>query len=317
MEISDIKFYKSGVVSDETTNGGRISLAAPITSGVKNAVFPRVTSTERTSGKTRYRKMFLANRNSSGETLSDVKLGLLTQSPAQDVFYLAPITAAADTQAEASAITAWYGAGTVNSSVTAGATEITLLFENDDFATDFNYLYLSDGTNYEVAEVSAASFSGNVLTATLAAGLVNAYGVGNHAAMLIELGNLETTKAQNALSSASGTINLSYLTLNNLGAINDTFTLTFTSSTNFTVSGTASGALAGGNISSTYAPINSVTGQPLFSISPSFWGGTWTAGDYVRIDTTGAYKGFWIKEVVPAGAGYEPDNGVNIIWIAD
>lgn len=317
MELTDIKFYKSAVVSDETTNGGRISLAAPIASGAKNAVFPRVTSAERAAGKTRYRKMYLANRNSSGETLSDVKLGLLTQSPAQDVFYLAPITAAADTQTEASAITAWYGAGTVNSGVTAGATEITLLFEDDDFATDFDYLYLTDGTNYEVAEVSSASFSGSVMTVTLAAGLINAYSTGDKAATLINLGNLETTKAQNALSSAAGTINISYMALNNIGAVNDTFTLTFTSATNFTVSGTASGALAGGSTSSTYAPTNPVTGQPLFSISPSFWGGTWTAGDYVRIDTTGAYKGFWVKEVVPAGAGYEPDNGVNFIWIAD
>lgn len=317
MLVTDIKFFKSKIIGDTSTNGGLINLANAVVSGIKGAVFPRVTSAERTSGKTRYRKLFLANRNASGETLGDAKVFLGSQSNGDDVFYIAPATDRDDTQAEASAIASWYGCGTVNSPVSAGATSVSLLFEDDDFATDFTQIYITDGVNYEVAEVSGASFSGNVCTVTLSAGLVNAYSVGNKAGVVVALGDLTTTKSQNALSSASGIINIEYMTLNNVGCIDDTFTLTFTSATTFTVNGANSGTLAGGTTSSTYAPTNSVSGQPLFSISPSFWGGAWTAGDYVKIDTQGAYAPLWLKEVVPAGADYEPDNSVNLSWLAD
>lgn len=317
METTDIKYYKSATVSDLSTNGGLITLSSPVTSGTKNAVFPRVTSTERAAGVTRYRKLFLANRNTSNETISDMKTGLLTQSPGGDRFYIAPVTADNDTQSAASGITKWYGAGEVNSSITAGATSINLLFENSDYATDAAYIYLSDGTNDEIVDVTSASFAGNVMTAVLTTGTVNTYAVGAFAAQLITLGDLIASKTQNAVSSVAGTINTDYMTLNNIGCIDDTYTFTFTSATTFVVSGTNSGALDGGSTSSTYAPVNPVTGQPLFSMTTSFWGGTFASGDYVIMDTKGAYKPFWLKEVVPAGTAYEPDNNVKLVWMAD
>jgi hypothetical protein len=316
MEVSDIKYYKSQVVSSDSTNGGLIGFQSPVVSGVKNSVFPRVSSAERVSGILRYRKLFLANRNAENETLADVRIGLLTKSPADDIFAIAP-AGRTDTQAESSAYTSWYGAGTLDGSATAGSTAVSLLFESDNFADDFTHLYITDGENYEVAEVASAEAVGNLINATLSAPLVNSYSAGDMAAVLINLGTLSPSAVVDGVSSVSGSVDDNYLSVNNIGCADDTFTLLFTSDTAFAVSSEHLGSITGGSVSALYAPLNPVTAQPLFTLSPSFFSGVFQAGESITISTTGAYAPFWLRETVPAGAGYEPSNSVQIIWIAE
>ncbi|KJR40487.1 hypothetical protein MCHI_003616 [Candidatus Magnetoovum chiemensis] len=89
---------------------------------------------------------------------------------------------------------------------------------------------------------------------------------------------------------------------NNIGGVDDTFTITFTNATAFTCAGTLTGSVGTGSILSAFNPTNPNTGEPYFSIGAGAWSGTWTAGDTVEFTATSAKYPFWIKEVIPAGA---------------
>ena len=66
---SELKMFKSAVVTDDTTNGGILDNNAQCVSGVLNNVWPSVFKAERTAGSTKYRKTFLKIDNDDDETL--------------------------------------------------------------------------------------------------------------------------------------------------------------------------------------------------------------------------------------------------------
>ena len=59
---ANLKFYQSTTWSDAAGNGGDIS-ASEITSASSQNIFPNITDAERTSGVTKYKKIFLKNLN--------------------------------------------------------------------------------------------------------------------------------------------------------------------------------------------------------------------------------------------------------------
>ncbi|MEO5357791.1 MAG: hypothetical protein H7844_10895 [Nitrospirae bacterium YQR-1] len=133
---SDISYVKSATVTDTSGNGGRAGYSS-ITNRLKHNLFPRVTRPERINGKTRYRKLFLWNKNSSGETAASVLSYLIFPSPAGDRFYIAAGTQT-DTQNDLDSTYNWAGGGALNSAITAGDSQISILFENNDFYIDNN-----------------------------------------------------------------------------------------------------------------------------------------------------------------------------------
>lgn len=124
---SDIKFYKSSVITNDTTNGGVIS-ANEITDNIINNLFPDLTDAERTAGGTRYRKLFTKNTNSNDIAIEGVAAYIGCPSFAGDAMLIKAGTDT-DTQAAADDYTSWSSAGTLNAGVSAAATELVVNFE--------------------------------------------------------------------------------------------------------------------------------------------------------------------------------------------
>jgi len=91
------------------------------------------------------------------------------------------------------------------------------------------------------------------------------------------------------------------LTLPNVGTVYDTWMITFTSSTDFTVVGTNSGTLASGSTASSYNATNP-NGGYYFQLDSSGWSGSWASGDTIAFTTSPASFPIWMKNVVPTGS---------------
>ena len=132
LEIQDIKFLKSMVITDTDDNGGRMDETKEVPDNVKYNLFPRVTYAERTNGYTRYRKEFIANRNADNEQAYGALYACLMHQNGQDRFYIRP-GIQTDIQADISSETEWFGGGKLASDVNAGATEIQVEFQANDY----------------------------------------------------------------------------------------------------------------------------------------------------------------------------------------
>ena len=135
--VADVKYTKSRVVSDLSSNGGRKSNNTVI-SGARHALFPRVTKTERITGVTRYRKQFWCNENAD----DDIAYGSLqwfeTISNAGDRFYLKEGTQT-DVQSGLTTpatgqVPLWTGTGSLNTLLAGGETTVLLDMESNDFS---------------------------------------------------------------------------------------------------------------------------------------------------------------------------------------
>jgi hypothetical protein len=71
----------------------------------------------------------------------------------------------------------------------------------------------------------------------------------------------------------------------NRGAVKERWALIFTSNTAFRVVGENYGEVGTGNINTLCQPNNTATGVPFFSIPVLGWGGGWSAGNVLRINT--------------------------------
>ena len=321
LTANDIKFFRSKTITDDNSNGGRMDETAEVVSGTKYNLFPRVSYQERTNGITRYRKMFMANRNTANDAAYNALIALIGHSTGDDRFYIVAGTQT-DTQADASGYTGWTGGGLLNADVSAGATSIDVLFESNDYEIPAGAtIVLQDDTKTEWATVSsstAATWSGNVATITLENGLANSFSASNtKVGICVSLGDLTPSLSGISVSSTSGTFDDTQVSLENVGTVYDVWTITFTSSTAFEVSGQYEGAQANGDISTDYSPINPNTSTPYFTIPAAAWGGTWAAGDTVQFTTNPAAAAVWIKEVVPAGAAREANNEENLLWFVE
>lgn len=85
---SDLKLFKSVVISDVNANGGK-ETTTEIVSAVLNNMFPNVTNPERTLGITRYRKAFLRNINALDEKFENTRFWIDFLSTAADYFRVA------------------------------------------------------------------------------------------------------------------------------------------------------------------------------------------------------------------------------------
>lgn len=305
---NELKWYQSTVVNDTSSNGGRISTSlVPTTS---NSWWPNVTESQLASGATQYRKQFLRIDNANNEIGYNVRIGLQKPTPGSDEFYLIKGT---QTDIQSGFSSTLYGAGKLDASVLADATEITVLV--DDGAKiifrDGGLIRISDQAtvggagNAEYATISGTpSVLGDVVTITLAAGLTNGYSSTNtYVSSLIEEATVTGTTTGKVVTSVAGTFDASQMVVGNLGSIYQIVTLTFSSATAFTAtSDSVTFSPNTGTISSTYAPTNVPVGAAYFSIPPACFGGTFAAGNTVVITTVPPAVPVVTKRVVPVGA---------------
>lgn len=84
------------------------------------------------------------------------------------------------------------------------------------------------------------------------------------------------------------------LVLANNGAIQERWALVFTGNTAFSCYGEYSGLVAQGSTAGNFAPVNSDSNVPYFTLDYRGWGSGWTAGNVLRINTLAANYPLWL-----------------------
>ncbi|MBF0517938.1 MAG: hypothetical protein HQK97_12670, partial [Nitrospirae bacterium] len=156
------------------------------------------------------------------------------------------------------------------------------------------------------------SWSGNVLTVKTLEQAANSYSTSNtYCAAALTVGDILTSADSKSIT-GSGTFDMTKVTLDNSGTIDETWTCTFTSATNYTCAGTVSGNAGSGSINAAFTPVNPNIATKYFSIPANAWGGSWQTGNTLQFKTHPAKAPLWLKEVVPAGTTAYSENGTSI-----
>jgi len=313
---NEIIWRPATLMSDTTPaqNGGRMA-GAQLVSGVKNNLFPDVSQAERLAGSVKLRKAFIHIYSAQDVALSNVRVFLDALTPAGDF-----VTFAAGTQTDTEdLVTARpYGIGTLNAAVVGGATVLQVIGELPASYASLQPFRVGDvirvsdrpstgGTgNEEWTTVSDVTYGADFATVTVSPPLANSYAVVNTlvssvysvAQIVGQWGSFSKTSAAGNFDTAT----LGNLVAHNKGTIEETWTLTFTSASAFTVSGQTVGALAtAGSTAADYAPLNPATGTPYFTMKAVGWSGTWATGNQVTFATHPAALPIWYRRQVPAG----------------
>jgi hypothetical protein len=310
---TELKMYRSALVSDTAASNGGVSSANEVVSSVNNNIFPDVPQSERTAGSTKFRKVFYKNTNSADLALLNPRIFLDYYTQGDDAVYFLAGTPA-NLQSALVGTEKLYGAGKLDANVSAGALTISVLIENPavQFFKDGDVIRISDRVDVtsagqeEFAVIDGApSLSGSVVTITLSAVLLNAY-----SAALTRVSNVYAPAATLAPSITNtgvatvgnGDINFAAMSVGNLGTIYDQWTITFSSSTAYSVSGARTGAVGSGSTLSNMAPVNPASGTSYFLLPSSAFSGAWASGDTATFTTEPAEVPLFCKRVVPAGA---------------
>ena len=311
---SNISFYKASNNNDTSGNGGRIS-TTEITTNTLNNLFPNVSSSERTNGLTRYRKAFLRNENTGNLTMYSGEIWIGSKSTSNDYFRMHAGTDT-DTQVTAEGYSDWAGTGLLSSAAGSGESSISVEYDTGDGVWNGAAVHIDDGTNeVDTSVVGAPSWVGNTATLTVSGELgYNFSATTTVVSTIVDLDNVEASSSGWTESSTSGTYDeTTYpVTTYNVGTVTDSWTLTFSDANNFSIAGTVTGSVGSGDISTNCRPING--SSYYFSLDKDGWGGSWAAGDTVTFNTVHAGKGFWVKEVVPAGIASYSNNTVRLDW---
>ncbi len=315
---SELKAYHAETVDDTSSNGGRRSNASVITSGAVQNVFPHVFKSDRTSGLTRYRKVFYSVANDDDEVLSNAQPFFHHPPASGDHFLYWHEGDFDDTQGDIIGSERRYGSAFLSTAASAGgstlvvtctnAAQTSMFADGDPIMVSDKLLPSSSTGNEELHTISGTPVvSGLQVTITIASTLANSYAVdvtsvsSGMAAADIECsisGWSETVAGDGTYDESTYPV-----TLDNLGTVYDTWTLTFTDATNFTVSGAAEGSIGSGTTAGDFAPANSGRdSKPYFTLPASGWAGTWAAGDTVTFVTNPAEISVWETLIVPAGA---------------
>ena len=336
---SELKMYKSKVITDTTTNGGLMDNTALVVSNVVNNVWPSVFKAERIAGGTKHRKTFLKVVNDADETLfyPQVWLDRITQGDDWVTFFAGTQT---DTQNNLVGTERKYGCAVLKTNVAASAGSIIVTVEDAALATGNDAIFAngdtiritnkdtpSSGTGTEEFHVinGAPSVVGNDITITLTGTLANAYNTtdgiyGTRIMSVYAPSDIEASFDSFVVTSAAGTYDESTypVLLDNIGTINQTVTITFTDATTFTAASNVAGVtLTGGSIGTTYSPNNPEVTKPYFVLDKDGFGGTWIAGNTIVFNTVPAALPIWQKRVVPAGAASLTGNQVVIVFTGE
>jgi len=302
---NEIKNYKSAVVSDAATNGGRMSGTNEITTGLKNNLWPDADEDERTAGSTKYRKTFFKNANDDDEIFTNAKIHMIETAQGDDIATIFAGTQS-DTQTDISSPRE-YGVASLKTNVSAGAASFVVTAEDTGlaiFATG-DEIWIGDGTNKEYHTNVTVTPSGVDYTIALDGDvLLNSYTTAaTFSASVIVTGDLKTTYS-NWVETSSGTYNESnYPPIqDNIGTVEETWTITFSDATNYSCSGASEGLVGSGTTAGDFAPSNDDFTKPYFTLLATGWGGTWAVGDTIVFQTHPSAYPLWQKRVIPAGA---------------
>lgn len=312
----EILWRPAALVSDVTPsqNGGRMRFAQ-LVSGVKNNLFPDVSQSERLAGAVKWRKAFIHINSAQDTALLNVRLFLDALTPAGDFVTFCPGTRS-DTEDQISG--RLYGIATLKTDVPSGATQLEIVGEHPVAYTELQPFRVGDlvriadrpstggAGNEEWVTLTAVTYTNASALLELAAPLANSYGsTGTLVASVWQQASVVGVGANFTLSSVGGSFDSATVgnwIVHNRGAIDEHWTLVFSGSTTFTVSGLSVGALPQvGSTSADFMPTNPNTGTPYFTLKASGWSGSFQAGEQGSFDTTPAAVPIWYRRQVPAG----------------
>jgi hypothetical protein len=244
-----------------------------------------------------------------------VRLFLDSLTPAGDFVVFQPGTQT-DTEDQIAGRT--YGIGTLYAPIVGGAVQIQVACEhNAEYATlqplrVGDVLRVSDrpstggAGNEEWVSVTGIAYGVDFATVDVSPALVNSYATSNTlVSSVLELPSAVASVSGVSVTSGGGSFDsatVGNLVAHNKGAVEESWTLIFTSATTFTVSGNTVGTLASpGSVSADYAPLNPATGTPYLTIKAIAWTGTFQTNDTVTFATQPAAIPIWYRRQVPAG----------------
>lgn len=303
-------------------NGGRPT-ETEIASGVKNALFPDISTAQREAGVELWRKAFVAIRNADDLPLVDPKISV--ESVTADGGYVLVYPGTMD-DTEDLVVARPYGYGVLAADGAVDDVSITVTAEHADYETmNPNAFQVGDkiridarGTiehsgDHEYRTISSVSYSGQTLTLGIDA-LEHAYTAagGVHVASVIEPGDIEA-----GYSSLSVTGGVTFddtghpPTVPWIGGLYETWTVTVTDADTgaLSVSGDTLGVVGTGATGADLAPVNP-NGGTYFVLPAGGWGGTPADGDTLEFTTSPAMTGVWYQMIVPAGTGPIAADGV-------
>lgn len=329
IQQSELKYYRSETFNDTSSNGGRMS-ASEVAVGVKNNVFPDISQSQRAGGYIDYRKIFFKIANPDGLRLINPMIYVERPTPGESRLAIFAGTQS-DTQADLTGSERLYGAGWLDADASIGATSIDVTVEaaadNLFQAGDTIRISNQDGVNgartEEFLEIESVTWNGDLATLTFANGksLLNGYDAADTrvASCLMPASNpADASRSIRAFwdawdgSTAGGTYDgaapptapsANVPLLDNIGAIEQVWTFTFSDATNFTAVGSTVGNVGGGAVDGVdFVPVNPNFARPYFTLPAAGWGGTWAAGDVLTFATHPAAFPVWWKRIIPAGA---------------
>jgi hypothetical protein len=244
-------------------------------------------------------------------------------------------TASADTRAymidgtqrdQQSAIgTRKYATGSLNTAVGVGETALIVDFEAgqgaDDVVQAGDKLAIFEGSTKSLELLvdsvvwtgDQAAITLNALTPTTASFSTSAF-IGS---CIVDTTNINPS-FDNVVKSFVGSTydETTYpVLLNRIATDEQTITLTFINSTEFSVLSDIYGALPNGSVSSDYAPNNANFSLPYLMLQAAGWGGTHTAGESLQLQIHPAALALWIGYEISAGAAVSPESIPLAIWL--
>lgn len=318
---SELKMYRSLLVSDTAgSNGGRMSTNEVLT-GLSNNIMPDVPQTERTVGSIKYRKVFFRNTNAANLPLLSTRIFMDKYTQGDDAVYFFPATQS-DLQSAITGSEVKYGVAKLDANKTAGATQLVVLLENPAipiFANGDKIRVSNKATVDAVGDEDIVTISGvptpsgALLTINFTPALAFSYLESNtKVSKIYDAGDVKPVYSGQTVTSAAGTCDFSQLVLTNLGTIYDTWVVTFSTSTAYSVAGTNSGSVGTGNRSGDFSPLNPETGVPYFTLPSAALGGTFAAGNTINFTTSPGAVPLWVRRDVPAGAAAVVGNSFNL-----
>lgn len=303
-----IKFYKSIYVNDSLTNGGRIGSELMADNSLNN-LFRNVQSSERESGITLYRKFFVKNENPNDLALENPGFLISNVSSGESYFQVAAGTDQ-DNQSASDDYTNWYGSGYLAENCLSGESSFLVNCKQGSGYPSGSLLRISDGLQQaEVLMLGSASWNGLQATINISGEIgYNFTADETVISGILPLDDLTPSIANWYESSLGGAYDESSypVTLYNIGTISESWTLTFTSSTDFTVTGAIVGSLGSGSTANNFVPVNG--SSYYFNLDKDGWAGSWVAGDVITFNTVHAARSVWAKEIVPVSCGSQAND---------
>jgi hypothetical protein len=313
IQNSELLLYLGTPSATASVNGGRMTATRAV-SGVVNNAFPNIGYAERTSGGRVRRKVFYKIAND--DDLSALTPRIWLDKPTiggEYAFFIAGTQR--NVESDLSGSERKYGAANLKTGVSSGGSTVVVTVEDAALTGIYqngDTIRISDKTtatsltgNEEFHVINGApSVSGLDVTLTLTGTLANAYtaAAGTRVSSVYMPADVACS-ISNWAETLGGTYNEgTYPVLpDNIGTVEQTWTVTFSSATAFSVSGDTVGSVGSGSTVADFAPTNASFSKPYFTLRAAGWGGTQVSGNTLVFQTHPAAVPLWVDRYTPAG----------------